>query len=81
MTHTNPNMLIQTEFPEMMTVPELSQYLRISKPILYGLIREGKIDTVPLITHTYPLREIEKAYDLFESHRDGVMKIALKTEG
>ena len=27
----------------MMTVPELSQYLRISKPILYGLIREGKI--------------------------------------
>lgn len=45
------------------------------------LIREGKIDTVPLITHTYPLREIEKAYDLFESHRDGVMKIALKTEG
>lgn len=43
MTHTNPNMLIQTEFPEMMTVPELSQYLRISKPILYELIREGKI--------------------------------------
>lgn len=43
MTHTNPNMLIQTELPEMMTVPELSQYLRISKPILYGLIREGKI--------------------------------------
>lgn len=42
MTHTNPNMPIQTEFPEMMTVPELSQYLRISKPILYGLIREGK---------------------------------------
>ena len=25
------------------------------------LIEEGKIDTTPLITHTYPLREIEKA--------------------
>lgn len=46
MTHTNPNMPIQTEFPEMMTVPELSQYLRISKPILYGLIREGKTPSV-----------------------------------
>ena len=43
MTHAKPNTPLQTEFPEMMTVPELSKYLRISKPILYGLIREGKI--------------------------------------
>lgn len=42
------------------------------------LIAEGKIDTVPLITHTYPLKEIEKAYDLFEKKLDGVMKIAVR---
>lgn len=41
------------------------------------LIAEGKIDTTPLITHTFPLNEIEQAYALFESHADGVMKVAI----
>ena len=41
------------------------------------LIEEGKIDTTPLITHTYPLRDIEAAYDLFEHRRDGVIKVAI----
>lgn len=42
------------------------------------LIEQGKIDTTPLITHTYPLSEIEKAYELFENREDGVIKIAVK---
>ena len=42
------------------------------------LIREGKIDTEPLITHTYPLSRIQEAYDLFESKRDGVIKVAVE---
>ena len=42
------------------------------------LIEQGKIDTTPLITHTYPLAEIEKAYELFENREDGVIKIAVK---
>ena len=42
------------------------------------LIREGKIDTTPLITHTFPLREIEKAYDIFENRRENVIKVAIK---
>lgn len=40
------------------------------------LIGEGKIDTTPLITHTYPLEKIEEAYELFEEKRDGVIKVA-----
>ena len=44
------------------------------------LIAEGKLDTTPLITHTYSLRDIEAAYDLFENRRDGVIKVAVKTE-
>ena len=43
-----------------------------------ALIASGKIDTTPLITHTYPLRDIERAYDLFENRRGGVMKVAIK---
>ena len=42
------------------------------------LIAAGKLDTTPLITHTYPLRDIEAAYDLFENHRDGVIKVAIQ---
>ena len=42
------------------------------------LISEGKLDTTPLITHTYPLKEIEAAYELFEARQDGVIKVAVK---
>lgn len=42
------------------------------------LIAAGKIDTTPLITHTFPLRDIQAAYDLFASKRDGVIKVAVK---
>lgn len=41
------------------------------------LIAEGKLDTTPLITHTFPLSRIEEAYDLFENRRDGVIKVAI----
>lgn len=42
------------------------------------LIAQGKLDTTPLITHTYPLADIEAAYDLFEHRRDGVIKVAVR---
>ncbi len=45
---------------------------------LLRLIAEGKIDTTPLITHTYPLAEIDRGYELFESRRDGVIKVAIR---
>ena len=42
------------------------------------LIAEGKLDTEPLITHTYPLSKIDEAYELFENKRDGVIKVAIE---
>lgn len=42
------------------------------------LIDEGKIDTTPLITHRFPLDKIEEAYRLFESKKNGVVKIAIE---
>ena len=42
------------------------------------LIAEGKLDTEPLITHTYPLAKIDEAYELFENKRDGVIKVAVE---
>lgn len=42
------------------------------------LIVEGKIDTTPLITHTYSFKDIEKAYELFENKRECVIKVAIE---
>ena len=41
------------------------------------LIESGKINTVPLITHSFPLSRIEEAYKIFENKEDGVIKIAI----
>ena len=41
------------------------------------LIKEGKIDTPPPITHRFPLERIAEAYELFEQKRDGVIKVAI----
>ena len=41
------------------------------------LIEQGRIDTTPLITHRFPLCEIEEAYSIFENKSDGVIKIAI----
>ena len=45
---------------------------------ILNLIAEGKIDATPLITHRFPLREIEEAYRIFENRQDGVIKVAIK---
>ena len=44
---------------------------------LLRLIEEGRIDTTPLITHRFPLSEIEEAYHIFENKLDGVIKVAI----
>ncbi len=41
------------------------------------LIAAGELDTTPLITHIFPLSEIEAAYALFEARRDEVCKVAI----
>lgn len=41
------------------------------------LIEQKKIDTTPLITHTFPLKDIERAYDIFENRKENVIKIAV----
>lgn len=40
-------------------------------------IARGELDTTPLITHTFPLEQIEEAYRLFENREDGVIKVAI----
>lgn len=42
-----------------------------------GLIEKGLIDTTPLITHRFPLSEIDEAYRIFENREEGVIKVAV----
>lgn len=44
---------------------------------ILSLIEQGKIDTTPLITHRYQLQNIEKAYEIFETKQENVIKIAI----
>ena len=46
---------------------------------LMNVVENGSVDLRSLVTHTFKLDDIEKAYDLFAHQRDGVMKIAIKT--
>ena len=45
---------------------------------LMEIVRSGRIDLTPLLTHTFSLDEIGDAYELFGERRDGVLKVAIK---
>jgi alcohol dehydrogenase len=45
---------------------------------LLELVRHGRIDVGPMLTHSFSLDEIAGAYDLFAGRRDGVIKVALR---
>ena len=49
-------------------------------PALIDLIKEGKLNMKPLITHTLPLSKVSEGYDIFEEKRDNALKVLLKAD-
>jgi threonine dehydrogenase-like Zn-dependent dehydrogenase len=45
---------------------------------LMEVVRSGRVDLTPLITHRFSLDDIGEAYRLFEERRDRAMKVAIK---
>ena len=45
---------------------------------LMEVVRSGRVDLNPLLTHTFPLEKISEAYELFAERMDGVLKVAIK---
>jgi threonine dehydrogenase-like Zn-dependent dehydrogenase len=45
---------------------------------LMEVVRHGRLDLTPLLTHTFPLERIGEAYALFGERRDGVLKVAIR---
>lgn len=44
---------------------------------LMEVVRSGRVDTRPLVTHRFALEDIERAYELFANQREGVLKVAI----
>jgi alcohol dehydrogenase len=47
---------------------------------LMELVRHGRLDLTPLLTHTFPLDRITEAYQVFGERREGVIKVTIKPE-
>jgi len=45
---------------------------------LISLVKNRRIDLTPLLTHSFALAEIRKAYELFGNRADGVIKVAIR---
>jgi len=45
---------------------------------LMNVVRTGRFDPTPLITHTFRLDQIKDAYRLFGERTDGVLKVAIR---
>ena len=45
---------------------------------LMELVRQGRLDLTPLLTHTFSLDRITEAYQLFGERREGVIKVAIR---
>ncbi|MFL6282229.1 MAG: zinc-binding dehydrogenase [Pyrinomonadaceae bacterium] len=45
---------------------------------LMEVVRRGRVDLTPLLTHTFSLDQIGDAYELFGERMDGVLKVAVK---
>jgi len=45
---------------------------------LMSMVRSGRFDPTPLLTHTFPLSEIKEGYRVFGNRLDGVLKVAIR---
>ena len=46
-------------------------------PAAIDLVRSGKVDVRSIVTHRFPIEEIEKAFRLVENYEDGVIKAVI----
>src|SRR6185436_18452650 len=45
---------------------------------LMEVVRHGRVDFTPLLTHCFSLDEIAQAYRIFGARQDGVIKVAIR---
>jgi threonine dehydrogenase-like Zn-dependent dehydrogenase len=45
---------------------------------LMELVRHGRLDLTPLLTHSFALDRINEAYQVFAERSNGVIKVAIR---
>jgi threonine dehydrogenase-like Zn-dependent dehydrogenase len=45
---------------------------------LMNMVRSGRFDPTPLLTHSFPLEQISEGYRIFGERQDGVLKVAVR---
>ncbi len=50
-------------------------------PLAMRWLAEGRIDLSPLVTHTYPLSQIQTAFETFRDRREGAQKVVVEFPG
>ena len=43
-------------------------------PVAVDLVRAGRVNLEPFVTHTFPLDDIQQALEYVETHKDQVIK-------
>jgi len=47
-------------------------------PLAMQWLGEGRIDLSPLVTHRFPVKDIQQAFDLFRDRKDGAIKVLVE---
>jgi threonine dehydrogenase-like Zn-dependent dehydrogenase len=50
----------------------------IDFPLAMRWLAEGRLDLGPLVTHTYPLRDVQTAFETFRDRKDGAQKVVIE---
>jgi threonine dehydrogenase-like Zn-dependent dehydrogenase len=63
---------------EAQIVTSVGPNVAVDFPIAVDLIAQGRLDVTPLITHRFPFRRVQAAFETFAERRDGAIKVLLQ---
>jgi len=58
--------------------PSVNPDFRRDFPLAMRWIGEGRIDVKPILTHRFPLSDIQTAFETFRDRRDGAIKVLVE---
>jgi len=56
----------------------LNPDFEIDFPLAMQWVAEGRVDVSPIITHRFPMRECQKAFEIYRDRCDGALKVLLE---
>jgi threonine dehydrogenase-like Zn-dependent dehydrogenase len=59
-------------------VTSVGPNVAVDFPIAVDMIAQGRLDVTPLVTHRFPFRKAQEAFDTFAERREGAIKVLLE---